>query len=74
MKEFYKWRGIISSQESAVEEPFKYSLWPSEKSLRLFAWKITQREKKNLTTALISVCWVQPFSCFAFRPYFRAVV
>ena len=21
MKEFYKWRGIISSQESAVEEP-----------------------------------------------------
>ena len=33
MREFYKLRGIISSQESAVEEPFKYSLWPSEKSL-----------------------------------------
>ena len=32
MKEFYKWRGIISSQESAVEEPFKYSLTIRKKS------------------------------------------
>ena len=77
MKEFYKWRGIISSQESAIEEPFKYSLWPSEKSLvclETFCLKNNPKGKKNLTTALISVCWVQPFSCFAFRPYFRAVV
>ena len=50
MKEFYKWRGIISSQESAVEEPFKYSLWPSEKSLvclETFCLKNNPKGKKK---------------------------
>ena len=32
MRKFCKSRGIIPSQESAVEKPLKCSLWPSEKS------------------------------------------
>ena len=33
MRKFCKSRGIIPSQESAVEKPLKCSSWPSEKSL-----------------------------------------
>ena len=47
MKEFYKWRGIISSQGSAVEEPFKYSLWPPEKKSGVLRDFLLEKQPKG---------------------------
>ena len=75
MRKFCKSRGIIPSQESAVEKPLKCSSWPSEKRLvcsETCCLKNEQKKKKNKkpTTSLISFCWVQYFCFSAFRPYF----
>ena len=79
MKEFYKWRGIISSQGGAVEKSFKYSLWPPEKSLvclETFCLKNNPKRKKKPDNSInFGLLGATLFlSCSAFRPYFRAVV
>ena len=61
MRKFCKSRGIIPSQESAVEKPLKCSLWPSEKSLvcsETCCLKNEQKKKQQKTDNIIKFRFV----------------
>ena len=49
MRKFCKSRGIIPSQESAVEKPLKCSSWPSDKSLVCSETCCLKNEQKKTT-------------------------
>ena len=70
MRKFCKSRGIIPSQESAVEKPLKCSLWPSEKKSGVLRDLLLEKKEKKTNNSINSGLLGATFLLFRFPSVF----